>query len=484
MTLPHYSHRIAAPVSPAGRLAVHNPFDGALIATADTVDADGVDQALAVAAARFADRDGWLPAHERIAILRRTADLMTERADKLALLIAAEGGKPLVDARVEVARAIDGLRNCAELLRHEGGREVPMLATAAAAGRLAFTTHEPIGPVVAISAFNHPLNLCVHQVGPAVAAGCPVIIKPAPDTPLSCLRFIDLLREAGLPEGFAQALVTDGTATAGALAGDPRVAFLSFIGSARVGWHLRSCLAPGARCTLEHGGVAPVLVDRGVDLDRVVPALARGGLYHAGQVCVSVQRVYAHRDIARPLADALAAAAAAMPVGDPAREETAIGPLIRPAEVTRVHEWVGEAVAGGARLLTGGEPLPALGQGQCYAPTVLFNPPAGARVSTREVFGPVICVWPYEDLDAAIAAANALPYAFQAAVFTRDLDLAFHAADRLAATAVMINDHTAFRTDWMPFGGQRESGLGTGGIPYSFRDLRVEKLLVWRAHGA
>ena len=472
----HHTHRLAEPVSPAGRLEVLNPFDLNLIGSVDTLDQAGIEAALATAEQVFRDRDAWLPPHERIAILRRTAAAMQRDSDRLAALIATEGGKPLVDARVEVERAIDGVLNCAEVLRGDGGREIPMTGTAAAAGRLAFTTHEPIGPVIAISAFNHPLNLIVHQAGPALAAGCPVVVKPAEDTPLSCLAFIDLLREAGLPPGWAQALVTDGPASAEALATDPRVAFLSFIGSARVGWHLRARIAPGTRCALEHGGAAPVLIDASADPAAVVPALTKGGFYHAGQVCVSVQRVYAHRSIAEPLAQALAQAAAALRVGDPSLADTAVGPLIRPAEVYRVDDWVRSAVAGGAGLLSGGGPLSRT----CYAPTVLFDPPADARVSKEEIFGPVICVYPYDDADAAIAASNALPFAFQAAVFTEDLRFALHAARQLDASAIMINDHTAFRTDWMPFGGRRQSGLGTGGIPYSFADMRSEKLIVLR----
>ncbi|MBK1643620.1 aldehyde dehydrogenase [Thiocapsa imhoffii] len=479
MTEPHVTHRLAAAVPSAGRLQVRNPFDLSVIAKVDVVDRAGVDAALRVAIGLFRDRDAWLPAHARVAILQRTAELMRERAEWLATEATHEGGKPLSDSRIEIARAIDGIHNCAELLRNERGAQVPMGATAASAGRLAFTTHEPIGPVVAISAFNHPLNLVVHQVGPAVAAGCPVIIKPAEETPLSCFHFIDLLREAGLPAGWAQALITDEIATAEALATDPRVALLTFIGSARVGWHLRSRIAPGTRCTLEHGGVAPVIVDRRVDLDEVVPALAKGGFYHAGQVCVSVQRVFADRVIAEPLAQALAGAGLSMRVGNPLSEATDIGPLIRPAETERVHAWVQEAVHGGARLLCGGDTLTET----CYAPTVLVDPPDGARVSTQEIFGPVIAVYHYDDLDRAIQRANALPYAFQAAVFTKDLGTALRAATRLDASAVMINDHTAFRVDWMPFAGLRQSGLGTGGIPYSFREMQIEKMLVLRSTG-
>jgi len=475
----HHHHLLAEPVPAAGALTVCNPYDRAPIASVDTLDQAGVEAALCTAQELFEDRARWLPVHERVAILRRTADLMEARAEALALGAATEGGKPLKDSRIEVARAIDGVRNCAELPRSEGGREVPMGATAASKGRLAFTTREPIGPVVAVSAFNHPLNLIVHQVAPAVAAGCPVVVKPAEDTPLSCLAFVALLREAGLPAGWVQALSTDSVQTAERLVTDPRVAFFSFIGSARVGWHLRARLAPGTRCTLEHGGAAPVIVDRSADLSLVVPALAKAGLYHAGQVCVSVQRVFVHRELAAPLARALTDAAEAQKVGDPSDEGTDIGPLIRPGEVDRVHQWVEQAVAAGAGLLCGGSPLSAT----CYAPTLLLDPPADALVSRQEIFGPVICLYPFDDPETAIARSNALPFAFQAAVFARDFDFALGAARRLAASAVMVNDHTAFRVDWMPFAGLRQSGLGIGGIPFTYRDMQVEKLLVLKAPG-
>lgn len=352
-----------------------------------------------------------------------------------------------------------------------------MERNAASLGVIALTRREPIGVVVAASAFNHPLNLIVHQVGPAVATGCPVIIKPAEATPLSGYRFVEILREAGLPEEWCQALVVSDLDVAGALITDPRVAFFSFIGSAKVGWMLRSRLAPGTRCALEHGGAAPVIVAADADLEGALPRLAKGGLYHAGQVCVSVQRVFAHEDVARDVAGRLAELAGAMPVGDPTREETEVGPLIRPSEVERVAEWVREAAEGGAEVLTGGEPI----SDSCYRPTVLYDPPGDARVSTMEIFGPVICVYPFREMDDAIARANALPYAFQAAVFTRDIDTAVRAADRLDASAVMINEHTAFRVDWMPFAGLKQSGLGVGGIRYTMRDMQIEKLLVLRS---
>jgi acyl-CoA reductase-like NAD-dependent aldehyde dehydrogenase len=453
---------------------VRAPYDRRLIATVDVGGADVVDRALTTAWRLHRDRDGWIPPARRMDILRKAGGLMRERAETLALDAAREGGKPLIDSRVEVARAIDGVSNCVELLRSDAGRVVPMNVNAASADRIAFTTHEPIGVVVAVSAFNHPLNLIVHQVAPAVAAGCPVIVKPAEATPLSCYRFVAILREAGLPEAWCQALVTDGKATTGRLVADPRVGFFSFIGSAAVGWMLRSTLAPGARCALEHGGVAPVIVAPDADLAVAVPRLAKGGFYHAGQVCVSVQRVFAHRSLATRLADGLAQRARGMCVGDPLLEETEVGPLIRAGEVARVHEWVREAVDLGAQLLCGGSPISET----CYPPTVLLEPPADCRVSTREVFGPVVCVYAYDELDEAIDRANVLPYAFQAAVFTRDLATAMRAYARLDASAVMVNDHTAFRVDWMPFAGLRQSGLGVGGIPYTFRDMRSEKLLI------
>ena len=230
---------------------------------------------------------------------------------------------------------------------------------------------------------------------------------------------------------------------------------------------------------MEHGGVAPVIVAADADIDDALPLLAKGGLYHAGQVCVSVQRVFAHEDVAGDVASGLAELASGMRVGDPTAEETEVGPLIRPAEVDRVGEWVAEAEEAGGRILTGGKPISAT----CYQPTVLFDPPPDARVSTQEVFGPVICVYPYRELPDAIERANALPYAFQASVFTRDIDTAVRAADRLDAGAVMINDHTAFRVDWMPFAGIRQSGLGVGGIRYTMRDMQSEKLIVLRSKG-
>jgi len=460
-----------------GTSEVTAPFDNAILAQIEVGDERHVEAALSAAYAAFRDRDGWLSLHDRVAILQRTARIMAGNSEALALQAAREGGKPLMDSRVEVSRAIDGIHLCIETVRAEQGGVIPMGGTAAGAGRLAFTVREPIGVVVAVSAFNHPLNLIVHQVAAAVAAGCPVIVKPAEDTPLSCLRFVQIFREAGLPPAWCQVLIADSLATSERLVTDSRVAFFTFIGSARVGWMLRSKLAPGTRCALEHGGAAPLFLAEDADLDLAVASVAKGGFYHAGQVCVSVQRVFAHASVAAEFARRLASSAAQLRIGDPADADTEVGPLIRPGEVARVHEWVAEAREAGAELLSGGEPI---GE-SCYACTVLLDPPVDARVSREEIFGPVVCVYSYEDLDSALAQANSLPFAFQAAVFTKDIDRALRIFRRVDASAVMVNDHTAFRVDGMPFAGLRQSGLGVGGIRYSIEDMQIEKMMVLKS---
>ncbi len=458
-------------------LQVCAPWDGAEIAQVPYASENDIEQALTTAYQIFKQRQRWLNKPERIQILEKTAELMQAQAESLAIEAAHEGGKPLIDSRVEVARAIDGVKNCIEVLRSEAGCEIPMGLNAASTQRLAFTRKEPIGVVVAVSAFNHPLNLIVHQVGPAIAAGCPVIVKPAEDTPLSCMRFVNLLREAGLPEEYCQACVVEDLALAEKLVCDPRVAFLSFIGSARVGWLLRSRLAPGARCALEHGGVAPVIIEQSADLADTLPLIAKGGFYHAGQVCVSVQRVFAPRALAAEVAQRLAALGEAMKIGDPTSPDTDVGPLIRPREVARVSQWIQQAVDQGAETVCGGYSP----SDTSYACTVLLNPAPDSLVSQQEIFGPVICVYAYDDLQDAIEQANSLPYAFQAAVLTQNIDQALNCSQRLDAATVMINDHTAFRVDWMPFAGLRQSGLGVGGIPYTFNDMQVDKQIVIRS---
>ncbi len=462
-----------------GTLSVKSPFDGRELDQIATAGPDHVDDAMSTAHTLFRDKDRWLSIPERVEILNKAVAIMSGQIEELTLLAASEGGKPYKDSKVEVIRAIDGVHLCVETLRSHAGSVIPIGATKATTGRLAFTQKEPIGVVVAVSAFNHPLNLIVHQVGPAVATGCPVIVKPAADTPLSCLRFVEILREAGLPDAWCQAIVTDDIETAQKLVTDARVGFFSFIGSARVGWMLRSRLAPGTRCALEHGGAAPVILADPYDKELALTSILKGGFYHAGQVCVSVQRVFAPVADAAEFAGALAKRAEALIVGAPEDASTDVGPLIRTGEVDRVAQWVDEAVAAGAKLLCGGNKI----SDTCYAPTVLLNPPDDVRVSNMEIFGPVVCVYAYDNVDVAVQQANSLPVAFQAAVFSNNNDQAMRLYKRLDASAVMINDHTAFRDDVMPFAGLRESGLGIGGIPYTMEDMQIDKMLVVKSAG-
>jgi acyl-CoA reductase-like NAD-dependent aldehyde dehydrogenase len=454
-------------------LKVYSPFDQSLI---EEIQMDGkkeVEKALETAYALFQDRKNWIPSHQKIEILEKVQELMKEQIEELTVTAAKEGGKPYQDSKVEVMRAINGVKIAAEEIGRLTGNQIPMGLTKASVNRLAFTMREPIGVVASVSAFNHPLNLIVHQTITAFAAGCPVIVKPASTTPMSCLAFIKILEEAGVPEGWVQPLIIDNE-NAEKLVTDPRINYLSFIGSAKVGWELKSKLAPGTRCALEHGGSAPVIVEPDADFKEMVSALVKGGFYHAGQVCVSVQRIFAHESIAKKLADEIAKEAEKLVVGDPLDDKTEVGPLIQTKEVDRVEEWVNDAAKQGAKILCGGKRI----SDTCYEPTVLWNPSPESMVSKEEVFGPVVCVYPYSDREEAIEAANALPYHFQAAVFTKDLDIAFDTVQKLNATAVMVNDHTAFRVDWMPFGGRDASGEGMGGIPYSMHEMTREKMMV------
>jgi len=453
------------------------PWDLSQIAEIPTATSDDIEMALVTAESIYRNRDRWLATPERIKVLEKCAHIMQQQSESLAIEAAREGGKPLMDSRVEVARAIDGVKNCVEVLRTESGREIPMGLNPASSNRFAFTHKEPIGVVVAVSAFNHPLNLIVHQVAPAIAAGCPVIVKPAEDTPLSCFRFVQMLRDAGLPDEYCQACVTSDHDVAEKLVTDERVGFFTFIGSGKVGWMLRSRLAPGTRCALEHGGVAPVLIHESADLQDTLPLIAKGGFYHAGQVCVSVQRIFAPKNMVSEIAQQLAHYAQEMQIGDPVSESTQVGPLIRPTEVERVSHWVNEAIKDGATALCGAKPVSPTS----YDCTVLLEPPINAKVSRQEIFGPVVCVYGYDDIDQAIAQANSLPYAFQASVLATEIDIALRCSRRLDATTVMINDHTAFRVDWMPFAGMRQSGLGVGGIPYTFEDMQIDKQIVIRS---
>ena len=432
-----------------------------------------VEKALETAYSLFQERKKWLPSYQRIEILEKVGELMRYKIEELTITAAKEGGKAYQDSKLEILRAINGIKIASEEIGRLTGHQVPMGLTQASVNRLAFTMREPIGVVVSISAFNHPLNLIVHQTVTAFAAGCPVIIKPASTTPMSCLAFVKILEEAGVPEGWVQPLILD-QKNSEALVTDSRVNYLSFIGSAKVGWYLKSKLPSGTRCALEHGGAAPVIVQPDADFQDMVSALVKGSFYHAGQVCVSVQRIFVHESIAGKLADEITKSAKKLIVGDPLDKKTQVGPLILPDEVDRIEEWVHKAIKQGGEILCGGKRISET----CFEPTVIWNPSQDSKVSKEEIFGPVVCVYPYSDRDEAIKLANSLPYHFQAAIFTKDLDIAFDTVQKLNATAVMVNDHTAFRVDWMPFGGRDASGEGLGGIPYSMKEMTREKLMV------
>jgi len=452
------------------------PYDQSLVKELPLIHKNEVENILNTAQNLFNDQSNWIPAFKRIEILEKAASIMNERSEELIKTAISEGGKPYKDSKAEILRAIKGVKLAAEHISQIKGEQIPMGLTEAAVNRIAFTTKEPIGVVVAVSAFNHPLNLAVHQIATAVAAGCPIIFKPSSNTPLSGLALAAILKEAGLPEGWLQVVLCDNE-TAELLVTDQRVHFFSFIGSAKVGWSLKSKLPPGTRCALEHGGAAPVIVESDADFSEMIPDLVKGGFYHAGQVCVSVQKIYVNQEICDRFVEQFAEATKKLIVGNPFDEATDVGSLITPKEVNRVEEWVNEAIKAGAQLITGGKRI----SDTCFEPTVLFNPSEEVKVSTNEIFGPVVCIYPFTNREEAIKKANALEVHFQAAVFTKNLDIALETSKKLNATAVMINDNTAFRVDWMPFGGRDSSGLGMGGISYTINDMIREKMFVFKS---
>jgi len=454
-------------------LKVFSPANQTLITELQLASKQEVENKISTANRLFTDSSQWMKPHERIEILEKVVELMKGNKEELIKIATNEGGKPISDTTVEVERAIGGVKIAISEISQLSGKQVPMELTPGSENRLAFTILEPIGVVGAISAFNHPLNLIIHQTVTAIAAGCPVIIKPALTTPLSCIKFVELLVEAGLPSGWCQVIICEND-IAERLVTDKRINYFSFIGSSKVGWELRSKLAPGTRCGMEHGGAAPVIIENDADYTSMLPDLLKGGFYHAGQVCVSIQRIYVQEKNALLLADKLGKLAEKLVVGDPMDAKTEVGPLILPKEVDRIEQWVEEAIEGGAQVMCGGKRTSST----YYQPTVLLNPSPDDKVSTQEIFGPVVCVYSCKSTQQAIDMANKNDGHFQAAVFTKNIDQALNAVKKLNASTVMVNDHTAFRVDWMPFGGRDTSGIGVGGIQYSMKEMTREKLIV------
>jgi acyl-CoA reductase-like NAD-dependent aldehyde dehydrogenase len=455
------------------QLNVVAAFDNKIIKKLQIASSSEVEKAIELAFQTHKNKDQRLPKYKRIEILQKVIHHMVSQKESIIEIAVKEGGKPWTDTQIEVDRAIQGVHCAINEIENLSGTQIPMGITKGSQNRLAFTTIEPRGVVLAISAFNHPVNLIVHQVVPAIAAGCPVIVKPASTTPLSCLNFIDILYQSGLPKAFCQALICT-RQDAEKLVSDKRISFLTFIGSGKVGWRLRSLVAPGVHCALEHGGAAPVIVEKDADLNKMIPSLLKGGFYHAGQVCVSVQRVYVHESILDGVLEKFIPQVKKLIIGNPLDKKTQVGPLISPKEVDRVELWVNQATQSGGKILCGGKRI----SDTLYEPTIILNPDKEAKVSTQEIFGPVVCFYPYASISDAIKRANSLPFSFQAAIFTQDINIAFDTIQKLKAEAVMVNDHTAFRVDWMPFGGSEQSGLGTGGIGYSIKDMTKEKLVV------
>ncbi|MFI5892956.1 aldehyde dehydrogenase family protein [Actinoplanes sp. NPDC051513] len=450
------------PVSADEWIEVLSPYDGAPVARVPALGADHVAEA--VAAAEAALGRGDFPQHRRAEVLERAAELLAERIEEFAVTIAREAGKPIRDARGETRRCVDTLRFSAVEARKLSGEVIPMDASASGVGRLGFALRHPIGVVAAISPFNFPLNLVAHKLGPAIAAGCPVVLKPAELTPVSAIRLVDLLVEAGLPADWIS--VVTGT---GADAGTPLVqhqgpSLITFTGSVPVGRRIEE-LAPHKRVLLELGSNAPLIVEPDADLDRVIAATRQGGFSYAGQSCISTQRILASHEIYDKLLDGLRAAVATLTVGDPLAEETEVGPLISETAARRVESWLAAAREAGAEV-TGGKRRGAL-----LTPAVVADPPRHLDVYRQEVFGPVITVTPYRDLDEAIALANDSDYGLQAGIFTSDLGAALRAARELAFGGVLINQAPTFRADQQPYGGLRDAGNTREGPAYAVHEM-------------
>ena len=450
-------------------LEVRSPYDGSLVGRVAKGDAS--DARRAVDAAQQAMTEP-MPAHERAAILDRTAKLIEERAEEIARTISAEAGKPMKAARVEAARAQSTFTMAAVEARKLAGDVVPMDASAAGAGKLALTLRMPIGVVGAISPFNFPFNLVAHKVAPALAAGCAVVLKPASQTPLSALLLAELDVEAGLPAGWLNVVCGPASEIGDVLVEDERVALITFTGSAGVGWKLRE-RAPRKRVNLELGNATPVIVAADADLDDAAGRLAANAFSFAGQSCISVQRIYVERSAFESFLDRFLPRVEELVVGDPGDDATDVGPLISSGERDRVVSWIEEAQAQGARILAGGGL-----DGDVLRPTVVTDAPADAKVACEEVFGPLCTVTAYDTLDEAIALANGTRYGLQAGIFTRDVKGALRAAQRLEFGGVTVNEAPTFRADQMPYGGVKDSGNTREGPAYAVREMTEDRLVV------
>jgi acyl-CoA reductase-like NAD-dependent aldehyde dehydrogenase len=414
---------------------------------------------------------------ERAAILKKVVVELRSQEDFLGMMIASEGGKPLKDAKVEASRAIATLELCAEETLRLDGEIVPMERTPAGRDHIAFTVRDPIGAVLAISAFNHPLNLIAHQVGTAIACGCSVVLKPASSTPISAHVLLEAFQKAGLPKNGLRVLNAE-VPLVEILVASNEFDFVSFIGSAKVGWEMRKKIANGTRLSLEHGGQAAAIVREDADLQVAVPSLIKGAFYHAGQVCISTQRIFVHEKIFQAFVDQFTTAASKLVVGPATDEKTDVGPLIRPQEVVRLQKWIDDALKQGSKLILGNKVSGP--QKQYLDPTVLTHVPREATIMKEEAFGPIVCINSYTDEAELLDYLNSNTYIFEAALFTKDISKALRIAHDVKTMTFVINNHTAFRVDQMPFGGHKESGLGMGGVKYAMEELTRTKQIIMK----
>jgi acyl-CoA reductase-like NAD-dependent aldehyde dehydrogenase len=452
-------------------LEVRSPYDDHLVGTVPVGTEAHIDAAVAAAVAR---RDGDpLPASERAAVLDRAALRLAERQEEFARRIAEEAAKPITTARGEVERALDTLRFSAAAARTLTGETIPMDASGAGGHKLGIVLRVPVGVVAAISPFNFPVNLVLHKIGPAIAAGCPVVLKPASATPLSALALAQLLvEECGLPDGWLNVVTCSGS-TANHLVEHPEVAMITFTGSPDVGWGIRERV-PRKRVGLELGNNAPVIVEPSADWEAAADKVAVAGTAFAGQSCISVQRVFVHRSISEGFLARLGEAFEARVVGDPLDDDTDVSALIDPDETDRVRSWIEEAVDGGARVLVGG----TVDDEGVLRPTVLTDVTPDMEVCRTEVFGPLVGVQLYDDLDEALRLANDTRYGLQAGIFTSDLDTALLAARRLSFGGITVNEVPTWRADQMPYGGVRDSGNTREGPAYAVQEMTEERLVV------
>lgn len=472
----HPFYLAGTPRKSAEPLDVLNPFDGSLVGRT-FLAGDAEFDAAADAAASAAAVMRRMPAYERAAVLLAASREIEKRKDEIARTLAGEAGKPIKDARIETERCVMTFHVASEEARRLGGEYVPMDLAPHGAGRLAIVKRFPVGPVAAISPFNFPLNLSAHKIAPAIAAGNPIVLKPATKTPLSALTLAQIVVEAGLPPE-AISVLPMARKTGDRLVTDERFKLLTFTGSSAVGWGMKA-RAGKKRVILELGGNAGVIVDESADVEYAVARITAGGFAFAGQSCISVQRVYVHDRLFDDFANRLVSAVEKLNVGDPLDPSTDLGPMIEEDEAARIDDWVKEALAQGAKLLTGGKRL----GGALYAPTVLTHVPREARVCAQEVFAPLVVLERFTSFDAALEEVNRSTYGLQAGVFTANLEHSLKAWETIEVGGVIVNDVPTFRIDHMPYGGVKDSGLGREGPRYTIEEMTEPRLLVINRRG-